>query len=129
MSANRAFKNLAALRDRFVDPQPEEQGFAAHEATTPLTEAPVVSIAEHSASIGNVPAFSMPSRLEGKVDGRRQRKVLKTPSVSLSVSVRRENHEDISSMLFARKSTWIALLDELLMDYVQQAKNSGRFPK
>ena len=69
------------------------------------------------------------SPITGKVDRRRLKKVLKTPSVSLSVAVRAELHEEVSTMLFARKSTWIALLDKLLTDFVVDAKARGHFPK
>ena len=130
MAGNRAFKNLAALRDSFVEAQPVEE---PNEAATISPDArPVRSprIFENApfSELGT-PSISNVSSITGKVDGRRKRKVLKTPSVSLSVSVRREIHEDISAMLFAQKSTWIALLDDLLHQYVQQAKTSGQFPK
>lgn len=128
MPGTRAFKHLAALRDSFVE--------------APAEELPVVTdlsarYADDPRRLGNdnedlhpiSKTLSMATSVRGKVDGRRERKVLKTPSVALSVSVRREIHEDVSAMLFAQKSTWIALLDELLQNYVQHAKSSGRFPR
>lgn len=131
MSSNRAFRNLAALRDSFVEAQPEEDDVAASAETT--VRGTVASSRSTSDNIDisghSTKTLSIVSNVSEKVDGRRQRKVLKTPSVQLSVSVRREIHEDVSAMLFAQKSTWIALLDELLSNYVQQEKNSGRFPK
>lgn len=124
MATHRAFKNLASLRDSFREPFLEEPADAA---TVPQPEPIPVMLAADAASL--VPIDYRAYLPPPKVDGRRLRKVLKTPSVSLSVAVRAELHEDISAMLFAGKSTWIALLDELLTAHVQRAKDENRFPK
>lgn len=127
MSSTRAFKNLATLRDRFVETPFEEEEAGPQVAAPSMAELGIASESERGVAYfsGAPHSFSTVR----KVDGRRARKVLKTPSVSLSVAVRREIHEDVSAMLFARKSTWIGLLDELLRHYVQDAKASGNFPK
>ncbi len=130
MSGTRAFKNLAALRDRFVENTTEEDEVLATPVSLVSSKSVLLDAMQHPEQPSPLQkTLSVVPSTSGKVDGRRQRKVLKTPSVSLSVAVRQEIHEDVSAMLFARKSTWIALLDELLLNYVQQAKSSGKFPK
>ena len=127
MATHRAFKNLASLRDSFREPLPEDVDTPASAAEEPLPSVPAVAPVVLAAAAEPIDyrSYAPPP----KVDGRRLRKVLKTPSVSLSVAVRAELHEDISAMLFAGKSTWIALLDELLTNHVQRAKDENRFPK
>jgi hypothetical protein len=141
MAASRAFKGLANLRDRFEQPLAEDELAqdsmhdtaveGLHQGATNVTLMPRISSPfEQDAfalrQAGNVHPVSP---LTGKVDRRRLRKVLKTPSVSLSVAVRSELHEEVSTMIFARKSTWIAIVDELLTKYVETAKSTGHFPK
>lgn len=134
MATNRAFKNLASLRSSFDEPVEEDRsgidepekhsGHVISAGATPPYQIPPAPMLVRSHDLAHPT-----SPLTGKVDRRRLKKVLKTPSVSLSVAVRTELHEDVSTMLFARKSTWIALLDELLTDYVAGAKAKGQFPK
>ena len=134
MASNRAFKNLASLRDSFDEPLEEDS----------LLTPQIQTQASNSTSGDGIPSYqALPapmlvrshdaaqptSPITGKIDRRRLKKVLKTPSVSLSVAVRAELHEDVSTMLFAKKSTWIALLDQLLTAYVSDAKTKGQFPK
>ena len=134
MASNRAFKNLASLRSSFEEPLEDDgsgpPGQEAHSInvvaanTMPLHQtlpAPML-VRSHDGAHPTSP-------ITGKVDRRRLRKVLKTPSVSLSVAVRAELHDEVSTMLFSRKSTWIALLDQLLADYIAEAKAKGHFPK
>ena len=131
MASTRAFKNLASLRTHFDEPLDDEP------ASEPLSRHSSVDEHERPAPASPSPILLRPhdpqqhpvSPITGKVDRRRLRKVLKTPSVSLSAAVRAELHEEVSTMLFARKSTWIALLDQLLSDYVAEAKSRGQFPK
>ena len=134
MASNRAFKNLASLRNSFEE---------AVEDEAPGTPIPHRDFQEsgttHTTSLHQgihtpmlVRSYDSAhpiSPITGKVDRRRLKKVLKTPSVSLSAAVRAELHEEVSTMLFARKSTWIALLDQLLTAYVLEAKAKGQFPK
>lgn len=133
MASNRAFKNLASLRHSFEEPLPEEIGETSAEAQRPFSAAtdPTPSFVPPPAPM-LVRSHEVPhpvSPITGKIDRRRLKKVLKTPSVSLSVAVRAELHEEVSAMLFARKTTWIAVLDELLAEYVAGAKARGQFPK
>lgn len=134
MASSRAFKNLASLKDSFEEPLEDEGSrpqvsqavthSEGHAHTAPSHQnAPAPMLVRSHESAHPV------SPITGKPDRRRLKKVLKTPSVSLSVAVRTELHEDVSTMLFARKSTWIALLDQLLTDYVSEAKAKGQFPK
>lgn len=134
MASSRAFKNLASLKDSFEEPLEDEGSrpqvpqavthSEGHTHTAPSHHhAPAPMLVRSHESAHPV------SPITGKPDRRRLKKVLKTPSVSLSVAVRTELHEDVSTMLFARKSTWIALLDQLLTDYVSEAKAKGQFPK
>jgi hypothetical protein len=127
MANTRAFKNLASLRNSFDTPFAEEETVSP--ALEQVAEAPVVIRAAAAAERAHIHAVPPLTPVTGKVDRRRLRKVLKTPSVSLSVAVRAELHAEISEMLFARKSTWIALLDELLTAYVSEAKATRSFPK
>jgi hypothetical protein len=135
MASTRAFKNLANLRDSFHEPIQEEgpRELEHGGATNPVHIPALTPFLAHQTSMpgGTATERSTPmvSPITGRVDRRRLRKVLKTPSVSLSVAIRTELHEQVSEMLFARKTTWIALLDELLADYVAQAKQSNRYPK
>lgn len=134
MASNRAFKNLASLRDSFDTPFEEDgaglaqketqaSGVATGDATPPHQAPPApMLVRSHDPTQPTSP-------ITGKVDRRRLKKVLKTPSVSLSVAVRAELHEEVSTMLFARKSTWIALLDQVLTEYIADAKAKGHFPK
>ena len=135
MASTRAFKNLASLRSSFDEPledEPLAERNVAGPTQVPPAMARMPSDAPHLA-----PALvrmhdsggQAVSPITGKVDRRRLRKVLKTPSVSLSVAVRSELHEDVSAMLFARKTTWIALLDQMLSEYVAKAKETGHYPK
>lgn len=135
MASNRAFRNLASLRHSFDEPLADDSPAPQAEET----QAPsIVATASAAPSILSTPAPMLVrsydnahpiSPITGKVDRRRLKKVLKTPSISLSVAVRAELHEEVSTMLFARKSTWIALLDQLLTDYVADAKANSNFPK
>lgn len=131
MAGNRAFKNLASLRTHFDEPLNEDRAPMAASPDPSSTDPNRTQQASTSPMLvrSHDPQQHPVSPITGKVDGRRLRKVLKTPSVSLSVAVRSELHEDVSTMLFARKSTWIALLDQLLGDYVADAKSRGQFPK
>lgn len=136
MAATRAFQNLASLRSSFDEPLAEEESSPRETPIRPAGLNSVVTALHPPSAYANVTAMAIPatatsqvSPITGKVDRRRLRKVLKTPAVSLSVEVREELHSDVGMMLFARKSTWIALLDELLTDYVSSAKAKGKFPK
>ncbi len=132
MASTRAFKNLASLRSSFDVPIEEEVGaFAEPPPPTPdPVQTSFIAAAPPSARLHIHAVNTAPlTPVSGRVDRRRLRKVLKTPSVSLSVAVRSELHEDVSAMLFANKSTWIALLDDLLSSYVAQARAEKRFPK
>ena len=134
MASTRAFKNLASLKQQFDQPfdegrhdnAPEENGQVPARLTS--TSHTLTSIPSPVLVRAHDPVHPV-STVTGKVDGRRLRKVLKSPSTSLSVAVRAELHEEVSQMLFARKSTWIALLDELLTKHVADAKAHGQFPK
>ena len=141
MAGNRAFRGLANLRNSFEQPYAEDDPAEVAETVAPelprpprsttITSMPqVVQGYSFQASEDRLPGLMTPvSPITGKVDRRRLRKVLKTPSVSLSVAVRAELHEEVSAMLFARKSTWIALADELLTKYVAEARAAGQYPK
>lgn len=138
MASTRAFKNLASLRSSFEEPL-EEESSAEHSQPGPIhvpqtlprltAEAPHLAPALVRMQDNMAQPVSPVSPITGKVDRRRLRKVLKTPSVSLSVAVRAELHEEVSEMLFARKTTWIALLDQMLTEYVAEAKETGHYPK
>lgn len=134
MASSRAFRNLASLKDSFEVPL-EDEG-SRPQVPQAITHSEVHAHPASSHQSAPAPMLVRPhdiahpvSPITGKPDRRRLKKVLKTPSVSLSVAVRTELHEDVSTMLFARKSTWIALLDQLLTDYVSEAKAKGQFPK
>lgn len=134
MASNRAFKNLASLRDSFDEPLEEDSTPASQLQTQAIDSTARTAVPPYHPSPAPILVRShdyvqTTSPITGKIDRRRLKKVLKTPSVSLSVAVRAELHEDISTMLFARKSTWIALLDQLLTAYVSEAKTMGQFPK
>lgn len=132
MATHRAFKNLASLRDSFREPfleEPVEPAAVDEPAAVTAAPTPPAPLRLAAEAAPGTPIDYRTYASPPKVDGRRLRKVLKTPSVSLSVAVRAELHEDISAMLFARKSTWIALLDELLTEHVQRAKEDDKFPK
>ena len=136
MAGTRAFKHLANLRSSFEEPLVEDS--SSERRLTGQSFPDAVDITSIPFEVKHrTPALLPPheygpqpvSPITGKVDGRRLRKVLKTPSVSLSVAVRAELHEQIGEMLFARKMTWIALLDQLLDEYVAKAKETGHYPK
>ena len=141
MASTRAFKNLASLRSSFSnfsnvdDPLEDEPAVEQHPSRPTPIPAAVARLPSDLPHLA--PALVRPyeptaqpvSPITGKVDRRRLRKVLKTPSVSLSVAVRSELHEEVSAMLFARKTTWIALLDTMLDEYVSKAKETGHYPK
>jgi hypothetical protein len=130
MPNSRAFKGLANLRSSFRNPEAEEDSSLSYESTERPFAAPVQSAASTNGSYTSHGVNAgVPTTISGKIDRRRLRKVLKTPSVSLSVEVRAELHNDVRLMLFAQSSTWIALLDDLLTTYVTEAKQQGRFPK
>ena len=134
MASNRAFKNLASLRNSFDEPVEDDRSSSEKQEKHPGIVITANAVPSHQTIPAPLLVHSHDSvhpvsPLTGKVDRRRLRKVLKTPSVSLSVAVRAELHEEVSTMLFARKSTWIALLDQLLTDYVTDAKAKGQFPK
>lgn len=135
MASNRAFKNLASLKNSFDEPVEEEISTSQLPEPTAQSSPAVglISTHQHAPAPMLVRSHDSPSHpvspITGKVDRRRLKKVLKTPSVSLSVAVRAELHEEVTGMLFARKSTWIALLDQLLTAYVSEAKATGHFPK
>ena len=126
MANTRAFKNLSSLRDQFDEPIAEEQ---LKQEAKPSAVSELGKVALDAQAQQAAPLQPQTSPLTGKVDGRRLRKVLKTPSVSLSVSVRSEIYDDVRPMLFARKTTWIAVLDELLTEYVAKAKAKNEYPK
>ena len=134
MASNRAFKNLASLRESFDDPLADEASGDQSIYTVSHGDGHAPTASSHQTAPAPMLVRSHDnghpvSPITGKIDRRRLKKVLKTPSVSLSVAVRAELHEDVSTMLFARKSTWIALLDQLLTEYVSDAKEKGHFPK
>ena len=134
MASNRAFKNLASLKQQFDQPFDEDRHDTGSEEKEQIP-ALLTSTSNTRTSVpspvlvqAHDPVYPV-STVTGKMDGRRLRKVLKSPSTSLSVAVRAELHDEVSQMLFARKSTWIALLDELLTKHVSDAKAHGQFPK
>jgi hypothetical protein len=141
MAANRAFRGLANLRESFDQPYAEDEVITEmpvevapdprRTRSTNITSMPQPTASHSSQTSMERHALQMTpvSPITGKVDRRRLKKVLKTPSVSLSVAVRSELHEEVSTMLFARKTTWIAILDELLTNYVSEARTNGMFPK
>ncbi|SNT38253.1 hypothetical protein SAMN05421770_11041 [Granulicella rosea] len=144
MAGNRAFKGLASLRAGFdqpfeddipepipARPEPvlERVQATVHQPEPPRMMPQPVAVAPVHSEPRQFGGPQAVSPITGKVDRRRLRKVLKTPSVSLSVAVRAELHEEVSALLFARKTTWIATLDELLTQYVAEAKATGRFPR
>ena len=134
MASNRAFRNLAILRHSFDEPLEDESPVPqSHEAQLPSVVSagtpPPVLTAPTPMLVRSPDTDQALSPITGKIDRRRLKKVLKTPSISLSVAVRAELHEEVSAMLFARKSTWIALLDQLLTDHVADAKAKSHFPK
>jgi len=130
MASNRAFKGLASLKSSFSDPNIEQDDQRQpHLGEPEAVPAKMPPQATYDSHLDLPPASYVATTMSGKVDRRRLRKVLKAPSVSLSVEVRTELHNDVRNMLFARNSTWIALLDELLTAYVQDAKSKDRFPK
>ena len=134
MASNRAFKNLASLKDSFEEPLEDDvSGSQVPQIVTHgdvhAQQAPLHLSAPAPMLVRSHDSAPPVSPITGKIDRRRLKKVLKTPSVSLSVAVRAELHEDVSAMLFARKSTWIALLDQLLTGYVSEAKAKSQFPK
>ena len=141
MAGNRAFKGLANLRDSFEQPYADDEpsevaGTAAPELPRPPRATNITPMPPSPPGYSFQASAERPlglmtpvSPITGKVDRRRLRKVLKTPSVSLSVAVRSELHEEVSEMLFARKTTWIAIVDELLTNYVAEARAAGQYPK
>lgn len=134
MAGNRAFQGLASLRAGFDRPYEDEAEPVVErlQATPEPTPQPRMMPTPQPVLHQEPRSFQGPqvvSPITGKVDRRRLRKVLKTPSVSLSVAVRAELHEEVSNLLFARKTTWIATLDELLTKYVAEARATGRFPR
>lgn len=155
MAPSRAFKNLASLRDSFSLPVEEEQIEAeAHVGdentfaptvvmpSMPATVAPIVespsttqvATAPHQQAerpyIHAVPSQPVATAAPAqKIDRRHLRKVLKTPATKITAHVRVELYEDVSAMIFARKTTWIAVIDELLQNYVTDAKAKNQFPK
>ena len=134
MASNRAFKNLASLRNSFDEPlEDDSQSLQANEtqnSSIALEGTPPTVHTTPTPMLVRSPVSDQAlSPITGKIDRRRLKKVLKTPSISLSVAVRAELHEEVSTMLFARKSTWIALLDQLLTDHVANAKAKNHFPK
>lgn len=131
MATNRAFKGLANLRAGFEEPFVDDEVTTAALSTSSLLLPEPTSKVEAPAYAAEVKlsADTFISPVTGKVDRRRLRKVLKAPSVSLSVAIRAELHQEITALLFSQKSTWIAVLDELLTNHVAEAKATGRFPK